>query len=214
MVRFMPIISENRANLVVNHVAGSKSFIRHRREMQNPETGEERGEIDHYKDVHYREQKGTWVHPLALERWETMQLKRSQPTPDGAQRSELEIMSDVLGNKSGYVRGLGHGAKFMAPSRSNRVVMEAELKKRAEENQRLQLQIEELRDEIRESRAVMDEEITKRTRDELMESRVAMEAEITRRTDEIRVQQETQMQEMFQSLMAQLQLPRSSTTPP
>ncbi|KAK1260934.1 hypothetical protein QJS04_geneDACA013386 [Acorus gramineus] len=123
-------------------------------------------------------------------------------------------MSDVLGNKLGYVRGLGHGAKLMEPSRSNRVVMEAELKKRAEENQRLQLQIEELRDEIRESRAVMEEEITKRTRDELMESRAAMEAEITTRTDEIQVQQDRQMQEIFQSLTAQLQLPRSSTTPP
>ncbi|KAK1288385.1 hypothetical protein QJS10_CPB19g01994 [Acorus calamus] len=192
------INSKNRANLVVNHVSGSKSFIRHRHEMQNRETGEERSEVDHYRDVHYREQAGTWVHPLALERWEAMQLRRSQPTQDGStEQSELEIMSEVLGTRSGYVRGLGHGAKLMAPSRSGRAVIEAELNRRNKENQHLRLQLEELRDEMRENRA-------------------AMEAEMMKRTKELRIhqeRQERQMQEMFQSLAARLQIPGCSTAP-
>ncbi|KAK1265108.1 hypothetical protein QJS04_geneDACA017842 [Acorus gramineus] len=143
-----------------------------------------------------------------------MQLRRSQPTPDDTPRSEIQIMSDVLGARSGYVRGLGHGAKLMAPSRSSRVVVGAQLKKRAEENQQLRIQIEELRDEMKESRAAMEEEITRRTRDEMMESRAVMEAEITRRTDEIRLHQERQMQDMFHSLAARLQLPGCSTSRP
>ncbi|KAK1277482.1 hypothetical protein QJS04_geneDACA019674 [Acorus gramineus] len=100
-----------------------------------------------------------------------MQLRRSQPTPEGTQQSELEIMSEVLGTRSGYVRGLGHGAKLMAPSRSARAAMEAELNRRNEENRHLRSQLEELRDEMR-------------------ESRVAMEAEIMKRTEELRIQQE------------------------
>ncbi|KAK1302240.1 hypothetical protein QJS10_CPB12g00020 [Acorus calamus] len=165
-------------------------------QMQNPETGEQRGEVDHYKDVHYRERSGTWVHPLALERWEAMQLMRSQPTADNTQQSELEIISNVLGSRSGYVRGLGHGAKLMAPSRTSRAAMKAELMRHNEKNQHLQLQLEELRHEMKESRAVM-------------------EAEITRRTEEIRLhqeRQERQMQEMFPSLSTQLQVPGFSTT--
>ena len=47
-----------------------------------------------------------------------MDTIRSQPTPDGSQRSEPEILSEVLGTRSGYVRGLGHGAKLMAQARA------------------------------------------------------------------------------------------------
>ncbi|KAK1309487.1 hypothetical protein QJS10_CPA09g00792 [Acorus calamus] len=103
-------------------------------------------------------------------------------------------MSGVLGTRSRYVRGLGHGAKLMAPSRSTRAAMEAELNRRNEENRHLRSQLEELRDEMR-------------------KSRVAMEAKIMKRTEELRIQQERQMQEMFQSLAARFQVLGCSTTP-
>ncbi|KAK1312819.1 hypothetical protein QJS10_CPA07g00656 [Acorus calamus] len=67
---------------------------------------------------------------------------------------------------------------------------------------------------MEESRAAMEEEITRRTRDKMMESRVVMDTEITRRTNEIHLQQERQMQDMFQSLVARLQLPGCSTSRP
>ncbi|KAK1308723.1 hypothetical protein QJS10_CPA09g00781 [Acorus calamus] len=103
-------------------------------------------------------------------------------------------MSGVLETRSRYVRGLGHGAKLMAPSRSTRAAMEAELNRRNEENRHLRSQLEELRDEMR-------------------KSRVAMEAKIMKRTEELRIQQERQMQEMFQSLAARFQVLGCSTTP-
>ncbi|XP_058106465.1 uncharacterized protein LOC131249707 [Magnolia sinica] len=76
------INSDNRGKLKVNHIVGSKSFVRLRHDM------------------------------------EEMDTLRSQPTPDGTQRSELEILSQVLGTHSGYVRGFDYGAKLMAPART------------------------------------------------------------------------------------------------
>ncbi|XP_058081798.1 uncharacterized protein LOC131229793 [Magnolia sinica] len=61
---------------------------------------------------------GSWVHPRANENWEMMDTIRSQPTPDGSQRSEPNILSEVLGTRLGYVRGLGHGAKLMTPAKA------------------------------------------------------------------------------------------------
>ncbi|KAK1312148.1 hypothetical protein QJS10_CPA07g00500 [Acorus calamus] len=59
-----------------------------------------------------------------------MQLRCNQLTPDGTQQSELEIMSDIFGTRSGYVHGLGHGAKLTAPLRFGHAALEADLNRR------------------------------------------------------------------------------------
>ncbi|XP_058077947.1 uncharacterized protein LOC131226196 isoform X2 [Magnolia sinica] len=81
-------------------------------------TGQESGPVDLYKGTHCRQATGSWVHPRAGEIWAAMDTLRNQSTPDGTQRSEPEILSEVLGTRSGYVCGLGHGAKLMAPARA------------------------------------------------------------------------------------------------
>ncbi|XP_058068530.1 uncharacterized protein LOC131217606 [Magnolia sinica] len=111
------INSANRGKLEVNHIAGSKSFVQLRRDMRDSVTGQEPGPVDFYRETHCRQATGSWVHLTASENWVAMDTIRSQPTPDGTQRSEPEILSEMLGTRSGYVRGLGHGAKLMAPAR-------------------------------------------------------------------------------------------------
>ncbi|XP_058113274.1 uncharacterized protein LOC131256344 [Magnolia sinica] len=77
--------------------------------MRDFVTSQEPGPVDFYKETHCRQATGSW---------EEMDTLRSQPTPDGTQRSEPEILSQVLGIHSGYVRGFGHGAKLMALARA------------------------------------------------------------------------------------------------
>ncbi|XP_058102097.1 uncharacterized protein LOC131246207 [Magnolia sinica] len=81
-------------------------------------TGQELGPVDFYKGIHCQQATGSWVHPRASEIWEEMDTLRNQPTPDGTQWSEPEILSQVLGTCSGYVHGFGHGAKLMSPARA------------------------------------------------------------------------------------------------
>ena len=83
-----------------------------------------------------------------------MDTIRSQPTPDGSQRSEPEILSEVLGTRSGYVRGLGHGAKLMAQTRagSSRSVAGESAQRRADiaerEVQQLRVVINDIKEQL------------------------------------------------------------------
>ncbi|XP_058110963.1 uncharacterized protein LOC131253847 [Magnolia sinica] len=86
--------------------------------MRDSVIGQELGPVDLYRGTHCRQVMGSWVHPTANKNWAAMDTLRSQPTPDGTQRSEPEILSEVLGTRSGYVRGLGHGSKLMAPAKA------------------------------------------------------------------------------------------------
>ncbi|XP_058100557.1 uncharacterized protein LOC131245248 [Magnolia sinica] len=113
------INSDNIGKLEVNHVASLKSFVRLRHDMRDSVTGQEPGPVDFCKGTHCRQSTGSWVHPRASKIWEEMNTLRSQPTPDGTQRSEPEILRQVLGIRSGYVRGFGHGAKLMASARAS-----------------------------------------------------------------------------------------------
>ncbi|XP_058106734.1 uncharacterized protein LOC131250106 [Magnolia sinica] len=113
------INSDNRGKLEVNHVAGSKSFVEIRHDMRDSVTSQEPGPVDLYRGPHCRQTTGSWVHPIAGEIWASMDTLHSQPTPDGTQQSEPEILSEVLGTRSGYVRVLGHDAKLMAPARAS-----------------------------------------------------------------------------------------------
>ncbi|XP_058111609.1 uncharacterized protein LOC131254923 [Magnolia sinica] len=97
---------------------------------------------------------GSWVHPTTSENWAAMDAICSQPTPDGTQRSEPEILSEVLGTRSGYVRGLGHGAKLMTPARvasSRSVTGESAIRRDdiiEKEVQHLRGAIDEIKDQL------------------------------------------------------------------
>ncbi|XP_058070461.1 uncharacterized protein LOC131219376 [Magnolia sinica] len=197
------INSDNRGKLEVNHVAGSKSFLQLRHDMRDSITGQEPGPVDLYKGTHCRQATGSWVHPRANENWATMDTLRSQPTPDGTQRSEPEILSEVLGTRSGYVRGFGHGAKLMAPARaaSSQSVVGKSAVRRADIAEREVQQLQVVVDDIREQ--------LERQREEQERQREEHE----RRIEVMRVEHERQMAEMFQSFAARLPIDASPPPP-
>ncbi|XP_058107720.1 uncharacterized protein LOC131251173 isoform X3 [Magnolia sinica] len=198
------INSANKGKLEVNHVAGSKSFVRFRHDMQDSVTGQEPGPVDLYRGTHCRQATGSWVHPRASKNWAAMDTIRSQPTPDGTQRSEPDIMSEVLGTRSGYVRGLGHGAKLMAPARgtSSRSIAGESALRRADvlerEVQHLRVVVDEIRDQLVRQREEQERRIEE------------MRVEHERRMEEMRVEYERRMKEMFQAIVARL----STDAPP
>ncbi|XP_058092668.1 uncharacterized protein LOC131239127 [Magnolia sinica] len=172
------INSDNRGKLEVNHVAGSKSFVRLRHDMRDSVTGQEPGPVDFYKGTHCRQSTGSWVHPRASEIWEEMNTLRSQPTPDGTQRSEPEILSQVLGIRSGYVRGFGHGAKLMAPARaasSRSIVVGDSAIRRADTAEREVQQLRVVVDDIKDQLDRQREEQERRMEEQLARQREEQE---------------------------------------
>ncbi|XP_058076363.1 uncharacterized protein LOC131224943 [Magnolia sinica] len=102
-----------------------------------------------------------------------MDTLHSQPTPDGTQRSEPEILSEVLGTRSGYVRGLGHGAKFMAPARaaSTRSIVIGESATRRiniaeKEVQQLQVVIHDIREQLEKKSEQLERQMEEQEEDE------------------------------------------------
>ncbi|XP_058111701.1 uncharacterized protein LOC131255019 [Magnolia sinica] len=54
------INSDNRGKLEVNHVAGSKSFVRLRHNMRDSVTSQEPRPVDFYKGSHCRQATASW----------------------------------------------------------------------------------------------------------------------------------------------------------
>ncbi|XP_058106935.1 uncharacterized protein LOC131250670 [Magnolia sinica] len=194
--------------------------------MQDSVTGQKPGPVDFYKGTPCRQATGSWVHPRASEIWEEMDTLRSQPTPDGTQWSEPEILSQVLGTRSGYVHGFGHGAKLMAPARatsSRSIVVGDSAVRRADtaekEVQQLWVVVDDIKDQLdrqrkEQERKMMDqlarqrEEQERRMEEELARQREEQE----RRMEEMRVEHERRMMEMFQVIAARL--PTDAPGPP
>ncbi|CAK9154454.1 unnamed protein product [Ilex paraguariensis] len=98
--------ARNRAMQNTPHVIGTKSFARMGVEM-TAQTGEVLGPIELYRITHYSNKKHSWEQMVELQ---------SHPVGENeAPVCEEEICSEVLGHKSGYIRGCGHGPK---PNRS------------------------------------------------------------------------------------------------
>ncbi|XP_058080347.1 uncharacterized protein LOC131228597 [Magnolia sinica] len=123
--------------------------------MRDSITSQEPGPIDFYKGTHCRQATGSWVHHRASEIWEEMDTLRNQPTPDGTQWSEPEILSQVLNTRSRYVHGFGHGAKLMAPARaasSRSIVIGDSAVRRADilerEVQQLRVIVDDIKDQL------------------------------------------------------------------
>ncbi|XP_058078124.1 uncharacterized protein LOC131226321 [Magnolia sinica] len=186
----------------VNHVAGSKSFVRLRHDMRDSVTGQEPGPVDFYKGTHYRQATGSWVHPKANEIWEEMDTLRSQPTPDGTQQSEPEILSEVFGTRSGYVRGFGHGAKLMAPARaasSRSIVVGDSAVRRADTAERELQQLRVVVDDIKDQLDKQREEQERKMMDQLAKQREEQEMRIKEELARQREEQERRMEEEMTS---------------
>ncbi|XP_058094305.1 uncharacterized protein LOC131240182 [Magnolia sinica] len=149
--------------------------------------------------------------------WAAMDAIRSQPTPDGTQRSEPEILSEVLGTSSGYVRGLGYGVKLMAPARvaSNRSVVGESTIRRADIAEK---EVQHLRGAVDEIKYQLARQREEHERQKEEQERQREEQE--RRMEDMRVKHERRMQEILQVLVARLPinasppLPSSDAPPP
>ncbi|KAI3924763.1 hypothetical protein MKW92_028419 [Papaver armeniacum] len=124
------------------HCTGSKPFARYREEMCDPETGEVVEQIEFYKLTHCK--NDVWTCHTAEENYGKMLELRAAPTPEGSTPlTDAQICEQVLGVRSGYVKGLGHG--YEKPSSSS-IEYNAELGealRRADEAERRNKELEE-----------------------------------------------------------------------
>ncbi|KAI3872702.1 hypothetical protein MKX03_028050 [Papaver bracteatum] len=98
------------------HCTGSKPFARYREEMYDPETSEVVEQIEFYKLTHCK--NDIWTCHTAEENYGKMLELRAEPTPEGSTPlTDAQICKEVLGVRSGYVKGLGHG--YEKPSSSS-----------------------------------------------------------------------------------------------
>ncbi|KAL5822328.1 hypothetical protein ACOSQ4_020228 [Xanthoceras sorbifolium] len=99
--------TENRSKLKFSHCGGSKPFINH---LEDDPT---MGDIQLFENTHYNKQKKQWVHENAKAAHEQMIiiLEEQEKVPEEERVSQREICDQVLGKRSGYVKGLGFGPK-------------------------------------------------------------------------------------------------------
>ncbi|XP_026432524.1 uncharacterized protein LOC113329905 [Papaver somniferum] len=112
----------------------------------DPETGEVVGQIEFYKLTHCN--IDVWTCHTAEENYGKMLELRAAPTPEGSTPlTDAQICEEVLGVRSGYVKGLGHG--YEKPSSSS-IEYNAELGealRRADEAEKRNKELEERVDE-------------------------------------------------------------------
>ncbi|KAL3633642.1 hypothetical protein CASFOL_022404 [Castilleja foliolosa] len=126
--------SNNRKKVQAKHSTGRTPFTIIQNEISRKK-GDDCDVIELYKLTH-ENVNGKWSSNVAQENWELMMEKKAKYAEQGTDKSEQEIMTEVLGLANGYIKGLGYGAK--PPSKRN---------------SELQQELEETRAELEESRS-------------------------------------------------------------
>ncbi|KAL3654598.1 hypothetical protein CASFOL_001583 [Castilleja foliolosa] len=104
---------------------------------------------------------GKWSSDVVKENWELMMEKKEKYAEEGIEKSEQEIVTEVLGHANGYIKGLGYGPK--PPGKRN---------------SQLHKELEETRAELEESRT--DKEAYKSTVDALTDQLKEQAAQIAK----------------------------------
>ncbi|KAB1227888.1 hypothetical protein CJ030_MR1G013768 [Morella rubra] len=162
---------KNRSKLTVNHAAGSRSFQRTRACMKNQESGNI-NPAELYKK-NYTNKDGIWTSEGAREIYERMDAFQRKCDLEGKTYTEIEVYSEILGKKSGYVRGLGRAVK--PPPSSTLTTQSSDL----------QHQLAKARDEIEAMRAAREKDLQ-----EFAKKQAEMEATLRDHREEQRVEQE------------------------
>ncbi|KAL3623000.1 hypothetical protein CASFOL_031816 [Castilleja foliolosa] len=126
--------SNNRKKVQAKHSTGRTPFTIIQNEISRKK-GDDCGAIELYKSTH-ENVNGKWSSNVAQENWELMMEKKTNYAEQGIDKSEQEIMTEVLGLANGYIKGLGYGPK--PPCKRN---------------SELQQELEETRAELEESRS-------------------------------------------------------------
>ncbi|GMP82107.1 hypothetical protein CsSME_00036570 [Camellia sinensis var. sinensis] len=113
----------NRKKLPYNHTMGSRSFSA-AISIEGIETGKEPHIVDFFKTSHWSKKKKDWIEPVCAELYEKMdQLREKSSQPGATPLTQEEITVQVLGKRSGYLRGFGVGPKpssaFKSTTRSS-----------------------------------------------------------------------------------------------
>ncbi|CAL5326662.1 unnamed protein product [Camellia sinensis] len=99
---------DSRARLPYNHTMGSKSF-----QAAMYKQGTEKTDfVDFYKDSHWSKRKSDWVAPICGQLHEALKKRHDESLEPGAIPLTQEQLSiEILGKKSGYLKGFGVGPK-------------------------------------------------------------------------------------------------------
>ncbi|KAL3625626.1 hypothetical protein CASFOL_030480 [Castilleja foliolosa] len=100
--------SNNRKKMQAKHVTGLTPFtiIQNEISLKNGECDM----IELYKFTH-ENVRGTWSSDVAKKNWEQMNELRDLYAAEGVEKSEQEIVTEVIGRGNGYIKGLGYGPK-------------------------------------------------------------------------------------------------------
>ncbi|KAL3638292.1 hypothetical protein CASFOL_017663 [Castilleja foliolosa] len=100
--------SNNRKKMQAKHVTGRTPFtiIQNEISLKNGESDM----IELYKFTH-ENVRGTWSSDVAKKNWEQMNELRDLYAAEGVEKSEQEIVTEVIGRGNGYIKGLGYGPK-------------------------------------------------------------------------------------------------------
>ncbi|KAB1219956.1 hypothetical protein CJ030_MR3G022810 [Morella rubra] len=139
--------------------------------MKNQESGNI-NPVELYKK-NYTNKDGIWTSEGAREIYERMDAFQRQCDLEGKTYTEIEVYSEILGKKSGYVRGLGRAVK--PPPSSTLTIQSSDL----------QHQLAKARDEIEAMRAAREKDLQ-----EFTKKQAEMEATLRDHREEQRVEQE------------------------
>ncbi|XP_070036108.1 uncharacterized protein [Nicotiana tomentosiformis] len=116
----------NRTKLKSNHFMGSRAFVAARAEIGvNEHGGVEPNRIEFYKSTHYSSEKG-WSSPEAETNYNKMRDLRARSVSEENPMTIDEIADNVLGTRSGYIKGLGYGPKPITTTTTKRRTAELE----------------------------------------------------------------------------------------
>ncbi|XXG86002.1 hypothetical protein AAC387_Pa11g0996 [Persea americana] len=113
---------ESRAKLPYNHTSGSRSFASRMSLMRAQNAGQAPPITQFFHDTHYRQTSNEWVNEVARQRHEALVQRteeQSQPSVT-TPMTEEQIAADVLGKRSGYVKGYGIYARTSSSSPQSR----------------------------------------------------------------------------------------------
>ncbi|KAF6143584.1 hypothetical protein GIB67_012383 [Kingdonia uniflora] len=126
--------SSNRQKLPTNHYGGLKPFVKYFEESCDSETQQPVGMIELYRRTHLSS-KG-WTSLVAEENYDRIQLLKDESEAEGVvPKTEDEILNMVLGVRSAYSKGLGHGVLPQSSKRVSSIQLEEEMQGRRDEEE-------------------------------------------------------------------------------
>ncbi|KAF6148531.1 hypothetical protein GIB67_042490 [Kingdonia uniflora] len=136
-------------------------------EQRNSETQQPVGMIKLYRRTHFNS-KG-WTSHAAEENYDRMQQLKDELEAEGAMpKTEDKILNMVLGVRSGYSKGLGHGVLPQSSKRVSSIQLEEEVQRRRDEEEFQRRRAEEAKKRNEELKA---EIVSQRKKIEEMDAR-------------------------------------------